>query len=338
MNQVPNIPQPQMVPQQCPAQPNYNAVKIDIINPSVAAPGAQYAQPTAPYYNYPQAPIYNYPQAQTYPQYPACQPQPAPQVPECPAGCQPAAPAQQPVVINQQNNNAPVEQKNPQQPAAEVPQPQVSQPEVVAPEQTKPQIDLNGYVSRLGSPDFQGQLNAMEDIADLVKDTPDKATELVDTKIFDALNNIINIDSSKLEGPSQAQLDARQKMTQNQQVSEEEANIAKTLAPRELADRNKSYALFTVAILDKLFADEVAKLPGSTLPPLTELPAAITLVDQLKDNPNPMVRSSAIEALSYLQTPEYKKDLTTLFTVAKNDADPGVAQYADAALAKLNQI
>ena len=331
MNQVPNVAQPQVVPQQCPLQPNYNAVKIDIINPSVAAPGAQapYAQPTAPYYNYPQAPIYNYPQAQTYPQYPA--------VPQCPAGCQPVQ-TDNPVVINQQNNNAPVEQKVPAQPAAEVPQPQVSQPEVVAPEQVKPQVDLNGFVSRLGNPDFQGQLKAMEDIADLVKDTPDQAAELVDTKIFDALNNIISVDSSKLEGPSQAQLDARQKMTQNQQVSEEEANLAKTLAPRELADRNKSYALFTVAILDKVFADEVAKLPGSTLPPLTELPAAITLVDQLKDNPNPMVRSSAIEALSYLQKPEYKQDLTTLFTVAKNDQDPGVVQYANAALEKLSQI
>ena len=96
--------------------------------------------------------------------------------------------------------------------------------------------------------------------------------------------------------------------------------------------------MFTVAILDKVFADEVAKLPGSTLPPLTELPAAITLVDQLKDNPNPMVRSSAIEALSYLQKPEYKQDLTTLFTVAKNDQDPGVVQYANAALEKLSQI
>ncbi|CDF00189.1 unknown [Clostridium sp. CAG:813] len=51
-----------------------------------------------------------------------------------------------------------------------------------------------------------------------------------------------------------------------------------------------------------------------------------------------MVRASAIEALSYLQNPEYKKDLTTVFTVAKDDKDPNVAEAAKAALDKLNQI
>ena len=35
--------------------------------------------------------------------------------------------------------------------------------------------------------------------------------------------------------------------------------------------------------------------------------------------------------------PEYKKDLTTLFTVAKNDQDAGVVEAANTALAKLEQ-
>ena len=51
-----------------------------------------------------------------------------------------------------------------------------------------------------------------------------------------------------------------------------------------------------------------------------------------------MVRASAIEALSYIQNPEYKKDLTTLFTVAKNDQDAGVAEAAKIALEKLDQV
>ena len=89
--------------------------------------------------------------------------------------------------------------------------------------------------------------------------------------------------------------------------------------------------------MEKLYADEVAKLSNTTVP-LTEFPGAVTIVDQLKDNPNPMVRASAIEALSYIQNPEYKKDLTTLFTVAKNDQDPGVAEAAKTALDKLNQV
>ena len=51
-----------------------------------------------------------------------------------------------------------------------------------------------------------------------------------------------------------------------------------------------------------------------------------------------MVRASAIEALSYIQNPAYKKDLTTVFTIAQNDSDPAVADTAKAALERLNQI
>ena len=177
----------------------------------------------------------------------------------------------------------------------------------------------------------------MEQIAKMIKDSPEKATELVDTKVFDALNGIVNFDSSNLEGPSQAQINARQKILDGKEVTEEEKKLANTMTQKELAERNKSYALFTIAMLDKLYADEVAKL-SNTVVPLTELPEAVNVVNQLKDNPNPMVRASAIQALSYVQRPEYKNDLTTLFTVAKNDKDPGVVQEATGALNKLAEL
>ena len=51
-----------------------------------------------------------------------------------------------------------------------------------------------------------------------------------------------------------------------------------------------------------------------------------------------MVRTSAIEALSYIQQPAYKKDLTTLFTIAQNDQDKNVQDAAKVALEKLAQV
>ncbi len=407
MNQVPCIPisqavPPQYIPVQQPVQqPNYNAVKIDIINPTAGAPLApqpQYQQVTAPIYNYPQAPVYNYPPANAasypqqpqfqqpvaptynYPTYtmpgqypPVCIPQypgmtPAPQVANAPASQypqplpadntqiqQPQVTAQtpvvtQPAVIEQQNINAPVAQQPvPVQQTvqnAEVPAPQVSAPEIVPPVAVEPKLDVNEFVAKLANPDFEVQAATMEDIATIIKDRKNPqnpqgiqaARTLVDSKIYDELNNIINFDSSKLDGPTQAQIDARQKILSGKKVSAEEEKLANTMTPKEQAERNKSYALFTLAIMDELYADEVSHLPDSSMPPLTELPKINVMVDQLKDNPNPMVRSSAIEALSYIQTPEYKKDLETLFTVAKNDKDAGVAQSAAAALEKLNQV
>ncbi len=378
MNQIPCVPMtnPYMVQQQTtympvPQQPKYNAVNIEISNPSVGTQGiggqqqASYAQPTMPLYNYPQAPVYNYPQATQQPcymppqmSYPAPAQTPAPAVATVPQEA-PKAPE-----VQQQNFNQPVvtPQQVPVEPAVVVPQPQISEapkapeaaqptpapseapktteaakPEVVPAETVSPQVDLNSFIAKLANPDFDAQVAGMEEIAKMVKESPEKATELVDTKVFDALTNIINFDSSKLEGPTPEQVSAREKIMSGKEVTEQEKTLANTISPQEKAERNKSYALFTSAIMQKLYADEVARLSNSTVP-LTELPGAVTIVDQLKDNPNPMIRASAIEALSYLQNPEYKKDLTTVFTVAKDDKDPNVAEAAKAALDKLNQV
>ena len=372
MIQAPNLVNPYMQPQMqymtqpLPA-PNYNAVKIDVHNPSVSAPGVgqvamnvpQYAAPTMPYYTYPQAQLYDYPQTQAQPYYMppqqqiACPPCPVAQQPQAPVQAQTVAPApqtqaiepavaQQVVpqqVIQQQNYNAPApvvtqpaEAPKAEQKTAEAPKVEIEQPVPMT-----PQVDLNSFIAKLTNPDFEVQANAMEEIANMVKDEPQKATELLDEKIVNALNTIVNNDSSKLAGPTAEQIAARQKLMKGEQLSDADKKLATTITPMEQSERNKSYAMFTSSIMQKLYGDEVAKLTGSTVP-LTELPGAVTIVEQLKNNPNPMVRTSAIEALSYIQQPAYKQDLTTLFTIAKNDQDKNVQEAATAALAKLEQL
>lgn len=343
MNQIQCVPPvPYAVPQQLPQQPNYNAVKIDIHNPTVGAPGVpavqsapQYAQPTMPYYSYPQQELYNYPQAQQQMYYPpVCQPvQQAPV--QTPQVQQPVETVAQPVVVPEPVVSVPAsEAPKVEQPKAQAPE---AKPEVVPSQQVAPQVDLNAFIAKLTNPDHEVQAAGMEEIANLVKTSPDKATELVDTKVFDALSNIISFDSSKLAGPTAEQEAAREKMLSGKELTEAEKQLANTITPQEQAERNKSYALYTSAIMQKLYSDEVAKLTGQVVP-LTELPGAVKVVETLKDNPNPMVRASAIEALSYIQSPEYKKDLNTVFTVAQNDSDPGVAEVAKAAIAKLEQV
>ena len=346
--QIPNLPNPYMQVAQPQQQPqSYNAVKIDVHNPSVIAPGAaqmpQYAQPTMPYYNYPQSSVYQYPQAPIQPYYmPAQQPTIIPpqvteQTPSAPVA--PTAPAVAPAVATEV----------PQAPQTEVPQPVVTQkpaeeqpkaqqtPQIETPVPLEPQVDLNAFIAKLTNPDYEVQAAGMEEIANMVKDNPQKATELLDVKVMDTLNKIINTDSSKLAGPTPEQIAARQKLMKNEKMTDAEKTLATSITPMEQAERNKSYAMFTTAILQKLYSDEVAKLTNTTVP-LTELPGAVSIVEQLKNNPNPMVRTSAIEALSYIQQPAYKADLNTLFTIAKNDQDKNVQDAANAALAKLNQM
>lgn len=348
----PYLQQPQVQPyvpqyaQQGTPAPNYNAVKIDVHNPSVSAPGVgqvamnvpQYAQPTMPLYNYPQAQLYDYPQAPAQPYYMPQQPvasMPGQVVPPAPQVAEPAVAQSAPQVIQQQNINTPapmVSQPAEAPKSAEAPKVEIEQPVPMA-----PQVDLNSFIAKLSNPDYEVQANAMEEIANMVKDEPQKATELLDEKVVNALNTIISTDSSKLAGPTAEQIAAREKLMKGEQLSDADKKLATTITPMEQAERNKSYAMFTASIMQKLYGDEVAKLTGSTVP-LTELPGAVTIVEQLKNNPNPMVRTSAIEALSYIQQPAYKQDLTTLFTIAKNDQDKNVQEAATAALAKLEQV
>lgn len=367
--QIPNLPNYNYA--QVP-QPNYNAVKIDVHNPMVNVPAQvpvaqqvpQYATPTMPYYNYPQGQLYNYPQAPVQPYYmppsitmpelpapqaptmvaptveqakPAAQEVPVAPAPEVPAPA--IAPAVQEVAqAAVQPQEAPKTEEPKEAPAVTEQKPAEAKPvEVVPPAAVTPQVDLNAFLAKLTNPDYEVQASGMEEIANMINENPSKATELLDTKVVDALTNIITADTSKLQGPTQEQTAARQKLMSGQQVTDAEKNLAMSMSPLEQAERNKSYAMFTSALMQKLYGEEVQKLTNSTVP-LTELPGAVTIVEQLKNNPNPMVRTSAVEALSYIQQPAYEKDLNTIFTIAQKDQDKGVQEAATAALDKLKQM
>ena len=329
MMQLPPNAYPQYMQVQQP-QPSYNAVKIDVHNPMVSAPGVPQVQPqyepvTNPIYNVPQQSIYGqpgfpYPTPVIVP--PAVTTGPVqPQAPVAPAPA-PVAPAPAPV---QTVNNIPVV------PTAPTPAPATVAPAVEAPVAVEPKVDVNTFIAKLTNPDFDNQANAMEEIAQMVESEPDKAVGLVDKDLFNTLLGIMNHDSSALQGPTEEQLNIRKDIMAGKQVSPDQEKIANAITPMEQAERNKQYAMFTIAMLEKVYADNIEKLTG-TVVPMTELPGAAGIVNELKSNQNPLVRVAAIDSLTHIQRPEYKQDLTSLFTIAKSDADPDVQAAAQKAL------
>lgn len=326
------------------SQASYNAVKIDIHNPQVNTNSSKpSSEPvTAPIYsNVPTASVYEVPKQSLYePQANFNQPPTAPTT----SPTMPSIPA--PVIVTPTvKTNTPAKEEAP---AAPVTAPAAAQTatsseapaqtvEVKAPVEAKPAVDVNAFLARLANPDFKEQANTMEEIADMAQNQPQKATELLDVKVIDSLLNIMQADSSKLEGPTPQQLQIREKIITGKPVTEAETVEANKISPMELAERNKQYAIYTVAIMQKLYGSEIEKTSNQVVP-LTELPGAAGIVEQIKSNPNPMVRASGIDALSYIQRPEYKQDLTTLFTVAKNDKDVNVQEVATKALEKLTQV
>ncbi len=334
--------------------PQNNAVKIDIINPQAGtqAPYNPYAMPTVPQYTMPQASAYApYVPNGQYPEpimmTPAQPPlPPVPPAPQAPVAAEIPAPVviPQPVVNNQpQIINAPQAQmpEPPQaQPVAEAvsaPAAAPEAPKVETPASTPINVDLNQVVSKLNSTNLDEQLSAIENIAETAQTNPNAATQLLDTQIMDALGNIIKKDTTQMQGPTPEQLELRQKILSGEKLTPEQTENANKISEMETAERNKQFALYTVAILQKLLSTEVEKAQGTKLE-MKDLPMINDVVKIAKADANPMLRASALAALSYIATPENKALLTTMFEQSKKDADPNVQAVAAEALSKLSQV
>jgi hypothetical protein len=321
---------------QAPAQ-EYNAIKINIVDPKVLAPGSQ--APVYNPYNYPQssvyyptatqAPVYSDPNATPAPVYTAPQPSYYPPV-------MPQQYPQAPQVVNQQ-------QVYQTPPSVMPPTPQLTQPApaVVPPVTQQPQtagtVDVAGLTNKIKSSDLQTVNAAIESVADIAQTKPEAAPQLLDIALMESLLGVIGQDTSALTGPTKQQDDLRQQVLEGKKLSDADLALANEITPAEMAERNKQYALFTVAILQNALIDEFKKTNNMT-PDIKDLPGMEQIVTTIKDNPNPMLRASGLAALAYNARQEYKPVMQEIFQLSTNDADENVKKVANDGLAKLNEI
>ena len=173
----------------------------------------------------------------------------------------------------------------------------------------------------LSSTNADDQTAAIQRIAEIAQTNPVAAKGLLKDQVFGKLTDIINADTSKLEGP---------KGTPD----------PKNLSPLEKAEINKQFAVYTLAILQKNFREEINQLmKKNNLPDIAinDIPFIKEgIVNNLKDNPNPTVREACLSALNYIGRPEDKEVLRTLYSIsAKHDANADVKKTANDYLAKL---
>ena len=226
-------------------------------------------------------------------------------------------------------------------------------PEIVPGEEIKPAVDLGVVLSNLNNENMDVQAQQMEEIARVALENPKDGIPYLVTDLFSSLVDIAEKDSSKLNPPTEKQIDARKKVianfvaiqnSQNQNniklpfnLTPEEIAIADEISPMEQAERNKEYALYTMAILSKIYVDEVKNDTGNVIP-ITDLPGVSTMIEALRFNQNAGVKIAAIDSLNYIQRPEYKEELKTLFTLAQKDSNPLVANSATNALEKNTKL
>ena len=230
------------------------------------------------------------------------------------------------------------------------------EPKIIPSEEILPEVDIPVIVKKLHNPDFDIQAQQMEEIARISMENPADAVPYIVRDVFSSLIDIVKKDTSDLNPPSQQQTEIRRKIIINEiikeqarenkqdlsklelpyQISEEEIKLANEISPLEQAERNKEYALYTMAVLAKVYTDEVEKQTGNVVP-LTDLPGISTVVDTLRYNSNPSIKIAAIDSLLYIQRPEYKEELTSLFNLIAKDRNDYVAESAAAALLRLNE-
>jgi len=225
---------------------------------------------------------------------------------------------------------------------------ELKRPEIIPGEDIQPEVDIPLVISNLTNPDFDIQAQQMEEIARLSLDDKENAVPYIVREVFSNLIDISKKDTANLAAPTEEQVQARKKLITNfilmenarknntqpklpYQITEADVELANQLSPMEMAERNKEYALFTMAILAKIYADEVERHTGNIVP-LTDLPGSAAMVDALRYNPNSEVKIAAIDALRHIQRPEYKEELNTLYTLAQADSNPQVAMAATRAL------
>ena len=235
---------------------------------------------------------------------------------------------------------------------AEVKEAEIKKPEIIPAEDIVPDVDIPLVVSNLTSDDFDTQALQMEEIARVSLDNPENAIPYIVRDVFGSLIEITKKDTVNLAPPTDAQIDARKKVMANYlarvnagqnnasiqlpyKLTEQDTAVANELSPMELAERNKEYALYTMAILARVYTDEVEKQTGNIVP-MTDIPGTSAIVDSLRYSQNAGVKIAAIDALRHIQRPEYKEELTTLYTLAQADANPMVAIAAQRALESVN--
>ena len=228
----------------------------------------------------------------------------------------------------------------------------IKKPEIIPGEEIKPDVDIPLVISNLTNENFDVQAQQMEEIARVALDDSNNAIPYIVRDVFSSLIDITKKDSAELAAPTDEQIQARKKVIANfvsmenskaknqpvklpYSITEKDVALADTISPMEQAERNKEYALYTMAILAKVYTDEIEKQTGNIVP-MTDIPGTAAIVDSLRYNPNSGVKIASIDALRHIYRPEYKEEMSTLFTLAQADTNPEVAIAATRALDRIN--
>lgn len=325
-----------------------NAVNINIFEPKAYGSAPNGYTNTAQPYGY-QNPIYNMPYMPMYPT--ANMPTVAPEAYQqfMPINNVATAPYAEPNFVAPTPSPMPesvITQAAPvvtPQVEAQAQAPEATPVEIVEPQQNVQVVDINSLVQNLKNPDANVKAETINQIAAYAQESPEVALQVVSEPIMQALVDVINEDTSSLEGPTAEQIAVAEKIAKGEKLTPEEDKLSEQLSPRDMANKNRIFALYTLAMIQKLQRDELnqyietQKANGQeTIAPLNiqDLVGYNDVVNIIKNDPRPEVQVAAIQALDHVVAPQDKETVEAVLADAKNSQDEAVKTAANETLAK----
>lgn len=207
--------------------------------------------------------------------------------------------------------------------------------------QGKPVFDTNEVVKTLNSKDLKEQTIGLATIAFICEENPNIAKQFLNPQIIKALTDVLKQDSKKLAGPTPEQIKLRKEVMEGKKLSDEQMKIAVKTSPMEMSERNKQFAIYTIALLDTVLINEFDKNNKTSSQKveleMRDLPGMNEVVNVLQTNPNPVLRTTAVEALYFISKPDFNPVIKPILKAATNDKDIKVSETAKKALANIDK-
>lgn len=205
----------------------------------------------------------------------------------------------------------------------------------------EPIFNTDEVVKTLNSKDLKEQTIGLATIAFICEENPNIAKQFLNPPIVKALTDILKQDSRKLAGPTPEQIKLRKEVMEGKKISDEQMKIASQSSPMEMSERNKQFAIYTIALLDGILINEFDKNNKTSSEKveleMRDLPGMDSVINVLKTNPNPVLRTTAIEALFFVAKPEFNPVIKPILKAAVNDKDVKVSETAKKALANIDK-
>ena len=344
--------------------PSANAVSINIYNPTAygSAPAQQAPYDyTNSFYNMPQTSMYEAPAQQQYASYPTYQnyqaQNPAMIYNQPNAYQMPQAPAPEVMPQSVITNNFQAPQAAQTEPAQAAPQETAPQQAVAPqaqaiqepktqeiPQEVSQTINTDELVNGLKSKDADTRAKAINEIAAYAQDVPEVSLQVLTEPIINSLVDIIKEDTSSLEGPSEQQVALLDKSAKGETLTDSENAILEQLSPRDKANKNRIFALYTLAMIEKLQRDELdqyienQKANGEQpIEPLKlqDLAGFGEISNIIKNDPRPEVQLAAIQALQHIEKPEDKADVEGILADSLKSSNEAIKKAAEETMMKI---